>query len=327
MNKEFNYRKGTRSDIKQFQELGVLAYGQFRDVLGEEGWEKMRSNCGDETTYLKLLEINESFVCEHEGKIIGMAFFIPGGNPFAFFEAEWCYIRLVGVNPAYEGKGIGRRLTRLCVDFAKQSGEKTLVLHTSEFQHAARHIYESMGFNKFRELAPVYGKQYWLYKLELQGPAEEISYLRAGMTDIELLVEMRMQFTTLLTGINEPVRVRELKNTLYRYFTGVLQTGSSIWIIARNGGRPIATGGVILRESPPNFKNPDGKIGYLVNMYTVPAFRRKGICSAILNRLVEEAKTLGVKAFELHATKEGEPVYVKEGFIMHDEPTYRMYIT
>ncbi len=162
-----NYRKGTKNDVEQLRALGLASYGQFKIVLGDEGWKKMASTCGDENTYLKLLEIAECFVCEDKGKIIGMAFLIPKGNPVAFFEAEWAYIRLVGVDPTYEGKGIGRKLTQLCIDFAKKSGEKVLVLHTSEFQNAARHIYESMGFKKFKELDPIYNKKYWLYKLDL----------------------------------------------------------------------------------------------------------------------------------------------------------------
>lgn len=41
------------------------------------------------------------------------------------------------------------------------------MLHTSEMMGAARHIYESLGFKKLREIEPRYGKKYWLYKLEL----------------------------------------------------------------------------------------------------------------------------------------------------------------
>jgi hypothetical protein len=40
-------------------------------------------------------------------------------------------------------------------------------LHTSEFQNAARHIYESMGFIKLMDLELMFGKQYYLYILRL----------------------------------------------------------------------------------------------------------------------------------------------------------------
>ncbi len=73
---------------------------------------------------------------------------------------------------------------------------------------------------------------------------------------------------------------------------------------------------------PGNLKNPSGKWGYIMNMFTVPEFRRKGICKSILNLFVEEGKKIGITAFELHATKEGEMVYT-QGFIHHNEPTLR----
>ena len=96
-----------------------------------------------------------------------MAYVIPKGNPTDIFQEDWSYIRMVGVNPNYNGNGIGKRLTQLCIDHAKETGENVVALHTSEFMDAARHIYESMGFKQIRELEPRLGKRYWLYQLEL----------------------------------------------------------------------------------------------------------------------------------------------------------------
>jgi hypothetical protein len=63
-----------------------------------------------------------------------------------------------------------------------------------------------------------------------------------------------------------------------------------------------------------------------MNMYTVPEFRRKGICRQILQALVEDGINRGITAFELHATQEGEFVYKNNDFEKHNEPTYRKYI-
>jgi ribosomal protein S18 acetylase RimI-like enzyme len=76
---------------------------------------------------------------------------------------------------------------------------------------------------------------------------------------------------------------------------------------------------------PGNFINYEGLKGYIMNMYTLPEYRRKGICTELLKRLVETGMVMGVRSFELHATKEGEPLYIKEGFKLHSEPTYRKH--
>ena len=74
---------------------------------------------------------------------------------------------MVGVKPKYRGQAIAKTLTQMCIDFAKQSNEKTIALHTSEFMDAARHIYEGIGFKVLKEIPPLFGKKYWLYTLEL----------------------------------------------------------------------------------------------------------------------------------------------------------------
>lgn len=325
-NNDFIYRKGTLSDLQQLTKLGRLAYGQYKDILHEEGWKKMEATCGSEETYKNLLNIGTSFVCEFEKKIIGMAFFIPNGNPVAFFQKDWSYIRLVGVDPKYEGKGIGRELTARCIDFAKESGENMLVLHTSEFQNAARHIYESIGFEKFKTLEPIHQKKYWLYRLMLNHNEGDITYHKASLEDLQTLVEMRIAFALELNGLQPESKVVALRNQLNIYFTDAIQHETCIFYVAEAKGTVVGIGGMMLRETPGGFKNISGKWGYLMNMYTIPDFRRRGICATILNLLLEKASSYGITAFELHATIEGEYVYKQNGFKMHDEPTYRKFI-
>src|SRR5579859_984170 len=161
------YREGNDHDERQLQELALLSYGQFKHVLSEENWEKLRSHLSSGNLFRDLLKTSKSFVCEKGNQVIGMAFFVPKGNPTEIFQADWSYLRMVGVNPEYSGYGIGRQLTQHCIDFARTTKEKTIALHTSEFMNAARHIYEGLGFEQAGELAPRYGKRYWLYKLEL----------------------------------------------------------------------------------------------------------------------------------------------------------------
>jgi GNAT superfamily N-acetyltransferase len=322
----FSYRKGHSDDLEDLRLLGLSSYGQFKDTLSADAWKKMESGVGNIKTYEELLKVANCFVCEHRGKIVGMAFQVPKGNPFAFFESDWSYIRLIGVEPAYEGKGIGRRLTERCVEEARRSGEQIIALHTSEFQDAARHIYESMGFKVLRSLDPIYEKKYWLYTMNLADRLPEISYHHATIADLNALVELRIQFTTLLMGISAAERVAKLREQLQDYFSDAITRDTSIWIIATCDGKPVGIGAALIRKNPPNFKNPSGNTAYVLNMYTLPAFRRKGICKKILGLLEEEALRRGIKALELHATKEGELVYQQQGFELHDEPTYRKFL-
>jgi GNAT superfamily N-acetyltransferase len=153
--------------VKKLQELVLLAYSPYKDVLTETAWERMQTNISDTGAFVTLVERANCFVCRDSHQLLGMILLIPSGNPTDTFRADWSYLRLLSVRPGYEGRGIGKRLTEMCIHYAAYSGEKTLALHTSEFQHAARHIYEHMGFERTDEFRHL-GKKYWIYLLNLQ---------------------------------------------------------------------------------------------------------------------------------------------------------------
>ncbi len=153
-----------------------------------------------------------------------------------------------------------------------------------------------------------------------------ITYHKATVNDVSVLVDNRILFATELGGEQPQEVITALRAQMTDYFTRAVDNDSCISIIAKCDGELAGIGSVHLREVPGNFKNPTGKWGYIMNMYTLPQHRRKGVCKGILNVLVEEGQKTGVTAFELHATKEGELVYKNNGFEIHSEPTYRKYL-
>lgn len=117
--------------------------------------------------------------------------------------------------------------------------------------------------------------------------------------------------------------INRLKEHLIPYLEKSLPEHSIICILAKQGDTVAGIGILQVREQLGGIKNPSGKWGYIMNIYTVPAFRRQGICNHIVNGLTDEAQQLGITNFELHATPEGASVYEAAGFIKHKEPTYR----
>lgn len=64
----------------------------------------------------------------------------------------------------------------------------------------------------------------------------------------------------------------------------------------------------------PTFHNPSGYKAYIMNMYTSPAYRRRGIAYKILDLLVNEARNKNISCISLEATDMGRPLYEKYGF-------------
>lgn len=164
---EINYRIGTFEDSPHLQRVGLSSYGTFKDALTPDNWAKMHVFLSDEQSYVDLLSKATCFVCEADDVVIGMAFLMPHGNPTDIFDAEWSYIRMVGVDPDFRGHSIAKKLTQLCLNHAIATNEKIVALHTSELMHAARHVYESLGFYRVRELNPLFGVRYSLYQYHI----------------------------------------------------------------------------------------------------------------------------------------------------------------
>lgn len=69
--------------------------------------------------------------------------------------------RMLGVDPAARGRGIGELLTRAVIDRARRRGDHRVVLCSAEAMHAAHRLYRRLGFSRLpeRDWSPAPGLQ------------------------------------------------------------------------------------------------------------------------------------------------------------------------
>jgi GNAT superfamily N-acetyltransferase len=91
------------------------------------------------------------------GKLLGSIDFIDdmtqyGSGGTASTVTDAAGVRLLAVDAAARGKGVGKALTRFCIDRARETGKHRLVLHTTRVMQAAWAMYEALGFIRFPEI-------------------------------------------------------------------------------------------------------------------------------------------------------------------------------
>jgi len=73
--------------------------------------------------------------------------------------------------------------------------------------------------------------------------------------------------------------------------------------------------GFVLFRRPPYPKSLSGVDAYIMNMFTVPEWRGKGIGGDLLDHCIQYCKDNGVGRIWLHASEAGRSLYIKKGFV------------
>jgi len=144
-----------------------------------------------------------------------------------------------------------------------------------------------------------------------------IRYRRADIRDVQTLAVLRREF--LLEVADARPDDTSILPRLHNWFAEKLANGHFSAILAVVGDEVIASSGLVVHEHPPGIMIPNGREAYIMNMYTRPAWRGKGIATSIFRKLLEIAREKNCSRVALHALPAGRTIYQKEGFVAGDK--------
>lgn len=143
---------------EEYEEAGRVTAGAYREFAphDDEGWQEYLGEIADVAGRVDRTEV---FVAVDGGRILGcvtLELDRTVGDDDVTLPPEMSCIRMLGVDEAARGRGIGRALVNLCIDRSRQVGKTLVTLRTTTPMAVARRMYESMGFEADPERDVVY---------------------------------------------------------------------------------------------------------------------------------------------------------------------------
>ncbi|MDH0733651.1 GNAT family N-acetyltransferase [Pseudomonas sichuanensis] len=134
-----------------------------------------------------------------------------------------------------------------------------------------------------------------------------------GPSDAEMICAHRQDM--FLEAGGNPEQLRIMTQHFRPWLEERLADGRYYGFKLLDGEQPVAAIGLMSIDWPPHPSHPTlDKRGYVLNVYVQPAYRRRGLASALMQAADAEFARRGITFAVLHATETGKPVYEQIGW-------------
>ena len=162
----FTIREITPADFEPLGEITVLAYANRLSPSDAEYLDELRDVAARAAAVPVLVAVDP------DGRVLGGVAYVPGpGTALSEGEREGeAGIRMLAVDPAVGGRGIGRALTEACIGRARAEGRVGMSLYTLPTMGVAHRLYESLGFRRDpdRDWEYLPGESLWSYTIRFE---------------------------------------------------------------------------------------------------------------------------------------------------------------
>ncbi len=286
----------------------------YREAFAGEPWNDDWSDTKQLNEYMK--DISKAYNALNygllmEGKLVGMSV----GKINHWWEGTNYNIEEFCVSPTCQAQGIGSKFLDLIEEHVRDKGLAGIFLQTDN-DKPSYHFYHKNGFKDLDMHISLYKslrrkEESWEQAVD-QDP-EDIIYDIANMNDIQELVRLRILYMIDDFGSVTDEEREGMEKQLPGYFERELGK-KLIAFVARAEGRLVAAAYLLIIEKPANPFFLNGLDSEVLSVYTEEGYRGKGICTTLMNNMIDYARKHEISRIDLIATQEGYPIYKKLGF-------------
>lgn len=148
----------------------------------------------------------------------------------------------------------------------------------------------------------------------------EIKIRRACGEDLKHILHHRLAMFEEM-GFCECAVLNQVEAASQEYFTVALRAGTYVgWMAEDSDGEVVGGGGIVVADWPGYPGEKQAKRAWILNMYTEPKARRRGVAKRLMQTMVDWCRDKGYRTVSLHASEAGRPLYESMGF----QPTNEM---
>jgi len=149
---------------------------------------------------------------------------------------------------------------------------------------------------------------------------QDYSIRPATLADAAIIAGHRVAMFRDMGEVPTAALAEELLTTSTTALSALLREGSYVgWLAIDTEGRVVAGAGAHIKAWLPRIADQGARVAtsslpLVVNVYTEPDWRRRGLARALMNVLMDWSRGEGFDRVLLHASEAGRPLYVSLGF-------------
>ena len=151
---------------EDFERIAALTVGVYvRGGLASEAYAPELADVAGRASRSELLVVRD----DGDDVVGAVALVLDGDFGNVTESDEEAAFRMLVVDPAVQGRGVGELLVTACLDRARAAGKRRMVISTDPRMTAAHRLYERLGFTRLpeRDWAPEPGIDLLVYALDL----------------------------------------------------------------------------------------------------------------------------------------------------------------